>query len=115
MAITKEIIEQIQRNNGRFLQWDKNGWWIEIEGRSHIHAKVAVAVRDFKSKVVAKANRQNCQSGTSVFQNQDGKRRKVTHNFDSDDDVNEMRCSLLSLDTSAMFSKPFIGTCNPSL
>lgn len=97
-AITTEIIEDIKRKNGRFLQWDKRGWWTEIQGKSNIHSRVAVSVRDFKSKLVAKKNRQNFESGTSVFKNQDGKRRKIARlcGNDSDSSYNQ-DCSLLSI------------------
>ena len=98
-AITMEIIEDIKRMNGRFLQWDERGWWTEIEGKSNIHARVAVSVRDFKSKSVAKKNRQNFESGTAVFKNKDGKRRKIARlcgGNDSDSSCSQ-ECSLLSI------------------
>lgn len=76
MEITKEIIDEVKRKQGRFLQWDSRGWWMQLKGKSHIHAKVAVSVRDFKTKSIAQQNRQTCESSTFVFQNQDGKRRK---------------------------------------
>jgi hypothetical protein len=78
MIITREIIDTVRQNEGRFLQWDTRGWWTELTGASQVHTKVAVSVRDFKSKSVAQQNRQDCQSSTSVFENQDGKRRKCT-------------------------------------
>jgi len=76
MAITRDIIETVKQKEGRFLQWDTRGWWTELTGTSHVHTKVAVSVRDFKSKSVAQQNRQNSQSNTSVFENQDGKKRR---------------------------------------
>eukprot|EP00536_Pseudo-nitzschia_multiseries_P015344 jgi/Psemu1/311983/fgenesh1_kg.864_\ len=95
MAITKEIIEEIKRKGGRFLRWDKLGWWTEIEGQTQIHAKVAVSVRDFKSKLVARANQQSCSSSTSVFRNQDGKRRKIVQEENDYSDSSE-NCSICS-------------------
>jgi hypothetical protein len=76
MAITRDIIDTVTQKKGRFLQWDTRGWWTELTGTSQVHTKVAVSVRDFKSKSVAQQIRQNSQSSTSVFENQDGKRRK---------------------------------------
>ena len=96
-AITKEIIDEVKRKKGRFLQWDSRGWWTELTGKTIIHTKVAVSVRDFKSKSIAQQNRQTCESSTFVFQNQDGKRRKVSHDGDGDSDSSANKDSCLSL------------------
>mmetsp|Transcript_22713 Transcript_22713/g.48209 ORF Transcript_22713/g.48209 Transcript_22713/m.48209 type:complete len:481 (+) Transcript_22713:126-1568(+) len=80
MAITKEIIAEVKQNDGRFLQWDTRGWWMEVKGASRIHAKVAVSVRDFKGKSVAqRKTRQTFESSTYLFQNQHSKRSKLSN------------------------------------
>jgi hypothetical protein len=84
-AITKKIIDTMRRSGGRFLQSDNRGWWTELTGESQIHTKVAVSVRDFKSKSIAQQNLQTSRSSTTIFQNQDGKRRKLSHESDSPD------------------------------
>ena len=84
--ITKDIINKVRQNKGRFVQWDTRGWWTELHDASKIHAKVAIAVRDSRKKIAAKYNRQSCHASTSLFQHQDGKRRKIAHDdgFSSD-------------------------------
>uniref|UniRef100_A0A7S0UI21 DUF6824 domain-containing protein n=1 Tax=Pseudo-nitzschia delicatissima TaxID=44447 RepID=A0A7S0UI21_9STRA len=84
--ITKDIINKVRQNKGRFVQWDTRGWWTELDDASKIHAKVAIAVRDSRKKIAAKYNRQSCHASTSLFQHQDGKRRKIAHDdgFSSD-------------------------------
>ena len=99
MAITKEIIDTVKQRGGRFLQWNTHDWWTELKGASQIHTKVAVSVRDFKSKLVAKQNRQTNQCSTSLFQNQNGKRRKISRDdgFNSDSSGNQESCCLVTI------------------
>jgi len=101
-AITKKIIDTLRRSGGRFLQWDNRGWWTELTGESQIHTKVAVSVRDFKSKSIAQQNLQTSRSSTTIFQNQDGKRRKLSYESDSPD------CNCAVCDSMAM-EKPERG------
>ena len=82
IAITRDIIDFLQQKKGRFLKWYSGGYWIELTEPALIYGKVANSVRDFKRKSFAKQNQQNTQSSTSIFQNQDGKRRKLPKNKD---------------------------------
>ena len=84
IAITRDIIEILRQRKGRFLQWDSAGYWTELKQPSLIYGKVANSVRDFKRKSVAIQNQQNAESSTSIFQNQDGKRRKLPQDADCD-------------------------------
>lgn len=108
VAITKEIIKVVKEKNGRFLQWDNQGWWVEIIGDTLVHSKVAVSVRDFKTKSVAKQNQQKNHCSTAIFRNQDGKRRKITRDpgCDSDSSGSQDIFSLLPIH-NVDFCSPF--------
>jgi hypothetical protein len=71
---SKRIVKAIQQNNGRVLVWDKQGWWIHLTEESQILFKVSVSFRDYKQK--KKARVQINDSSTSVFECQDGRKRK---------------------------------------
>lgn len=78
--MAEQLIQKIQSNNGRFLKWDKLGYWTEITDPLHIHTKVALSIRDFKYKTkMQQSNRQNNQSYTYLFCGegiQEGSKRK---------------------------------------
>mmetsp|Transcript_27603 Transcript_27603/g.64807 ORF Transcript_27603/g.64807 Transcript_27603/m.64807 type:complete len:480 (-) Transcript_27603:197-1636(-) len=84
IAITKDIIDLLRQKKGRFLQWDSGGYWTELKDPAIIYGKVANSVRDFKRKSYAKQNQQNSESSTSMFRNQDEKRRKLPEVNDSE-------------------------------
>ena len=75
--IAYEIMVEVERRNGRFLYWDKSGWWVEFGNRSVIRHKVATSLRDFNKQTKAANNRQNTNSSTSVFRDPDAKKRKL--------------------------------------
>ena len=71
------IVEEIESRNGRFLVYDKRGWWIQLNSRTEIRKKVAISFRNFNSsqqcchKVASVRphcqKRQSSQSSTSAF------------------------------------------------
>jgi hypothetical protein len=46
--ISWEIIEEIERSKGRFLEWDNAGFWIENKDRNIIRTKIPVYFRDHR-------------------------------------------------------------------
>ncbi len=80
-----EIMAEVERRNGRFLSWDKSGWWVEFDDRTEVRHKVATSLRDFNKKARAANNRQNIHSSTSQFRGQVSKKQKREHSSDSDD------------------------------
>ena len=53
-AIAWWIVEQVEMKKGRFLKWDKRGWWTEFEDRSEIRYKIPTYFRDFSRNVKAR-------------------------------------------------------------
>jgi hypothetical protein len=76
IAVTWRIVEDIERRGGRFLVWDKRGWWKVTSDRAQIRSKVAVSLKEHKKKVIAKTNVQFNSSSTYQFERQDGGKRK---------------------------------------
>ena len=91
--IAWEIMAEVERRNGRFLSWDKSGWWVELDDRIEVRHKVATSLRDFNKKARAANNRQNTHSSTSKFRGQVAKKQKVEHTDSSDDTDNSSSCS----------------------
>lgn len=79
------IMAEVERRKGRFLSWDKSGWWVELNERTEVRHKVATSLRDFNKKTRAVNNRQNTYSSTSKFREQMAKKQKVEHTDSSDD------------------------------
>lgn len=73
-----KIVEEIETRKGRFLVWDKQGWWVVLEDRAEIRNKVAISLRGYNKQRKAEENRQHFKSSTHAFERQDGtsKRRK---------------------------------------
>lgn len=73
------IVELLERNDYRFLTWDKpNGWWVRIVEPTAIRSKVAIAMRDHIKRANGRAKQQITESCTSQFSNQDlGKRKQL--------------------------------------
>ena len=69
------IVEEIENSNGKFLKWDKRGWWIPIHDRNEIRSKIAISFRDYNKRRRADLNQQLIKSSTYAFKRQDGKRR----------------------------------------
>ena len=59
--ISWAIIEEIERTNGRFLEWDsKSGLWIQNKDRNKVRARIPVYLRDHKrNSSRVKRQRQN--------------------------------------------------------
>ena len=79
VQVTWNIIEEVEKKNGRFLVWDNNGCWKEMRERMQIRTKVAGALKDHKRRLKARKNRQVNHSSTFEFERQDNenKKRKV--------------------------------------
>lgn len=87
-----KIVEEIDSLGGRFLTWDKRGWWVPLEDRAEIRKKVAVSLRDYNRQRKAANNQQFVQSSTYDFNRQDGKRAKRMSSGEAPDDSRE-RCT----------------------
>jgi hypothetical protein len=74
--ITWKIVEEVENKGGRFLLWDKRGWWTPFNDRKEIRLKVAVTLKDHTRRVMARQNVTNNASSTLKFERQDGKKRK---------------------------------------
>eukprot|EP00529_Nitzschia_sp_RCC80_P010799 CAMPEP_0113454234 /NCGR_PEP_ID=MMETSP0014_2-20120614/7759_1 /TAXON_ID=2857 /ORGANISM="Nitzschia sp." /LENGTH=625 /DNA_ID=CAMNT_0000345635 /DNA_START=20 /DNA_END=1897 /DNA_ORIENTATION=- /assembly_acc=CAM_ASM_000159 len=74
--ITWRIVEDVEQRGGRFLQWDKRGWWSPFLDRKEIRSKVAVTLKDHTRRVLARQHVTNNSSSTLKFERQDGKKRK---------------------------------------
>ncbi len=84
-----KIVGEIESVGGRFLVWDKKGWWIQLDDRGEIRNKVATSLRGYNKQRKCEDNRQNYKSSTILFQGQDGsKRRKLSDGESSDEDAN---------------------------
>jgi len=82
--LAQDIVEEIERLEGRFLKWDSRGFWTELTDRSQIIFKVEISIRDFKVRSKAKMNLQTNDSSTTSFKLEDGrkgKRKKVPGTF----------------------------------
>jgi hypothetical protein len=76
VAVTWRIVEDIENRGGRFLVWDKRGWWKVTTDRSLIRSKIAVSLKEHKKRVVAHTKIQHISSSTYKFERQDGGKRK---------------------------------------
>lgn len=93
--IAWEIMKDVENRIGRFLHWDKPGWWVEFENRTEIRHKIATSLRDFNKHTRAAKNRQNTHSSTNVFRNQESKKRKLD-NSGSIGPSSDCKCMLTS-------------------
>ena len=96
--IAFEIMEEVQQKGGRFMYWDKAGWWVMLDSQSEIRHKVATSLRDFNKRIRAIQNQKNTHSSTSQFRHQQGKKRK-RDNTDSSSttsstDLSDCSCNL---------------------
>lgn len=85
-GIAVEIMEEVEKRNGRFLYWDKSGWWVEIGSRVEIRRKVATSMRDFNKNTRAAENRQNAHSSTGMFMIGSRKRKQDNPDYNSSSD-----------------------------
>lgn len=88
-----KIVEEIETKDGRFLVWDKRGWWTPLTDRTEIRNKVAISLRGYNKQRKADENRQYFKSSTTAFEGQDGKKRaKRMMSEDLSDDYCSMPC-----------------------
>jgi len=88
-----KIVEEIEKKDGRFLVWDKRGWWTPLTDRAEIRNKVAISLRGYNKQRKADDNRQYFKSSTTAFEGQDGKKRaKRMLSDDESDDYCPMPC-----------------------
>ena len=73
--LAEQLIEEVEGIGGRFLEWNNQGYWTQINDRLRTHTKVALSIRDFKYKSKARKNQQTNNSYTYLFQCQDGNKR----------------------------------------
>lgn len=85
-----KIVGEIESRKGRFLVWDKRGWWVPLEDRTEIRNKVAISLRGYNKQREADANRQSFKSSTHAFTRQNGGKRmkRMSDGEDSDDSRN---------------------------
>jgi len=77
VAVTHEILDELDKTNCRFLAWDRQGWWYEITERNAKRIKIAVAMKEHKKRIQARQNYQQNNSSTTKFSlSMDGKKRK---------------------------------------
>jgi predicted MPP superfamily phosphohydrolase len=76
VVVTWKIIEDVEKQGGRFLVWDNRGWWVELKDRSAIRSKVAVSMKDHSKRIQALRNVQSPQCSTYQFERQDLRKRK---------------------------------------
>ena len=75
-AVTR-IIQDVVRRNGKFLEWsNSSSCWVIMQDASLIGIKVYNSLFYFKKTFNAKKNMQVNISSTSIFERQDGKKRK---------------------------------------
>lgn len=86
VQVTWSIIQEVEKKNGRFLVWDKNGCWSELTDRMQVRTKVAGALKDHKRRLKARKNHVVNHSSTFQFERQDNrnKKRKVDAKAKSD-------------------------------
>jgi len=74
--LAEDIVNEIERINGRFLTWDSRGFWTDLTDRSQIIFKVEVSIRDFNVRIKARKNVQIIESSTCDFKREDKNKRK---------------------------------------
>jgi hypothetical protein len=70
------IIQDVERRQGRFLEWNNCGCWIVIQDEGIIRAKIYSSLFYVKKTLNAKKSIQINSSSTFLFERQDGKKRK---------------------------------------
>lgn len=84
MNITRGVIEEVRKRNGRFLVWDNKTWWTEMKDEKQIYARIAIFFRNSKVSANAKINRQTTLSSTYAFAGEGGstddRKRKIICN-----------------------------------
>jgi len=84
--IALDIMEEVEKKNGRFLYWERSGWWVEFRDRTESRLKVATSMRDFNKNIRAAENCQKSQSSTRMFMEGSRKRKQDSPNHNSSPD-----------------------------
>ena len=74
--IVGQLLADVTRRNGRFLEWDSNGYWKVISDPASIRTKIYSSLFYAKKSSNARKSRQNNASITFLFERQDGRKRK---------------------------------------
>jgi hypothetical protein len=74
--IVSNIIQDVEKRQGRFLEWKNCGCWVVMEKEGIIRTKIYNSLFYFKKTLNAKKNLQINNSSTFMFERQDGKKRK---------------------------------------
>lgn len=76
VAITRNVLDELDKWDCRFLSWERQGWWVEITERNAKRIKVAVAMKEHKKRIQARQNCQTSDSSTGKFEAFDRRKRK---------------------------------------
>ena len=88
-----KIVEEIEARNGRFLVWEKKGWWVPLKDRNEIRNKVATSLRGYNKQRKTEESRQYSKSSTYAFRGQSVSEKRVKLSELSDDSsYNEPMC-----------------------
>lgn len=115
---TWSIVREVENNHGRFLTWDRRGFWVQLRDRSEIRLKVATSLRDFNkhSRALNKCHAIQSVCKVSFDDGQELKKRRI---IVSDDESSESdTCSLVcsgsdirgSNNSFATLFTPFMNT-----
>jgi len=80
-----QLMEEVEKKNGRFLHWSKPGWWVKFRDRGEIRHKIATSLRDFNKVQVV-------DSSTSTFRNQQGAKKRKREKVDDWDVSPDCSC-----------------------
>jgi len=87
VQVTWNIIQEVEKKNGRFLVWHDNGCWKEMTDRMQIRTKVAGALKDHKRRLKARSNLRVNQSSTFEFERQDNRNKKRKVDLKKENDI----------------------------
>ena len=83
-------MEEIEERGGRFLVWEKKGWWVPLEDRNVIRNKVATSLRGYNKQRKTDEVRQYSTISTSAFRGQsDSEKRRKFSDIASDSSEDE--------------------------
>jgi hypothetical protein len=89
VRITWQMVQMVEAKGGRFLMWNKGGWWTVMDDKNEIRVKVASAIKEYAKRVKANQNQQANASSTYKFGVQDMRKRKRD---DSCDEAGQCGC-----------------------
>jgi hypothetical protein len=73
-----KILEDVMSRNGRFLEWDSNGYWKVMSDPRAVRQKLYRSFFHAKKSSNAMKRRRNNSSSTFLFERQDGRKTKRT-------------------------------------